>query len=217
MAFWDALQMRVHADFVRQSRRPNDRVLMADSAGYGKVNTTYVLYVSISAPGRKSFNIETLHLSCSSHEYVPGKRYAGFIIYGVDDDRQSSPYIIGGQRVRPGYVVICDTSHPQVQRAKSGEGVVHDKVFASVFDGASVKDCKVVGEGFSITNGEFVPNSATFNCGSVYHDSVVSMNPKTMFMVERLMDKWMAGAAGCCHQNFAVADLMANCPQIGIM
>ena len=115
---------------------------------------------------KKEVLVETIHISCQSDMYQPGRDYGGVIIYQYND--KSEWRTANNTHCKTGYIVIQD-----VKRWKTDEpGVVHGAVYRNAF-GESVNDAEVVGEGFAFRrNGKFEMCSGVFNNppGSVFHD-----------------------------------------------
>ncbi|KAG2496184.1 hypothetical protein HYH03_005784 [Edaphochlamys debaryana] len=131
--------------------------------------------------GRNFFWCETVRLSCSSDFYDSSKRYAGLVLYGKGG---SSKFELNGHRVRCGYVIIKDSS--ELGFSSFLDGVVHGDTFHSVF-GLDELPEDLVAEGFSITGGEVVGRSGTFNTGG-------DMQRASLDLVEELASGWRRGS-----------------------
>ena len=145
--------------------------------------------------------VDTLHISCASDQYKSGKKYVGLILYGYEGKLDDGYWYMGGKKCRPGYVVLVDSSMLKIQAGDVG--VVHGAAFRSVF-GSSVPK-QLIGEGFSVQNGNLVGNSYSFNTGSDWHDSKKAMNPITFSILWKVVEEWKKGNG---KQNYPVRDFL---------
>jgi hypothetical protein len=68
---------------------------------------------------------------------------------------------------------------------------VHGSAFKHIF-GEDIP-AGLVGEGFSITDGQLVDRSFTFNTGTPYHDDQNKIHPVTKQLLEGFVCRWKAG------------------------
>jgi hypothetical protein len=156
------------------------------------------------------FTFKTMRLSCQSDTYQKGHRYGGAIIYlynGKSDWRTAN-----NTHCKSGYIVIQDTDSENVTKWKGKEpGQVHGAVYRNAF-GESVKNAKVVGEGFAFRE-KFEMVSGVFNnpSGSEFHDSRIRMNEASVHCVRKIvMDYWKDGGSSCVGRNFEVKELLKD-------
>lgn len=165
------------------------------------------LRINPTAPTLPTFTFESVHLSCASDVYK-GKEhsYAGFLLYAQDG---KTDWRMNGRHCKSGYIVIQDTSRPDVKRQPSKVGIVHGKVYMNVFGQDPTKE--TTGEGFSVQDGKIVWNSYSFNAATDgYHDGSKVASPLIQRYVKHVVEAWMmAGETGqglgC--RNFPVRDL----------
>ena len=162
----------------------------------------------------KKIPVKTLHISCKSDTYRgENSKYGGVIIYKYDgkiDWRTANC-----THCLSGYIVIMDTDSTKVKRFqyKGQYGVVHGAVYECAF-GEKLNN-KVVGEGFSIRNGELEVNSASLNVPatgpSSYHNRTRLMSEISEKCVKKVVASWKAAgpqSLGC--RNFEVKKLLAG-------
>ena len=168
----------------------------------------------------KEISLETLHISCKSHAYQPGRNYAGLIVYQYDG--KSEWRTANNTHCKSGYVVIQDTDSEEVKKWIIGDesgkepGKVHGAVYRNAF-GESVNVAKVVGEGFAIRNEKFEINSSVFNNpkDSTFHDSRRRMHEISEHCVKKITEHWQtAGLSWHRQRNFQVKELIKDLPTI---
>ncbi len=69
----------------------------------------------------------------------------------------------GQLRIRPGYVYIKKVNSMELKFTESREGIVHGKLFMSLFYTEPSKLNDLITSGFSRKNGEWKFNSSTLN------------------------------------------------------
>ena len=122
-----------------------------------------------------------------------------------------------------GYVVIMQTDteeFKELQKEWKEPGIVHGIIFKKAFgESCNVTKARqsctveVVGEGFSIREGEFCTVSRAFNRGEkggIYHDDSYKMSEHSAKCVEKLVERWMdAGSSFCDNRDHSVESLLS--------
>ena len=139
------------------------------------------------------YNVDSVHLSCESDIFRGNSlRYGGIIIYSRNGE--SEWRTANGKHCKSGYIVIQDSASERVKKWSGEPGAVHGAVYRSAF-GESVKDHEIIGEGFSIQNGELITTSGVFNAPpkSPYHDGKrEKMSDLTERCVSEVVKDWKA-------------------------
>ena len=173
--------------------------------------------IRIPETSEGSIDVKTMHISCQSHTYQPGQNYAGVIIYqynGKSDWRTAN-----NTHCKSGYIVIQDTDSENVKKWIGKEcGQVHGAIYRNAF-GESVKEAKVVGEGFAVRSEKhkvekFQTNSGVFNNpnGSIYHDDRKRMHELSEHCVGKIVEYWKTAGPSWItrHRNFQVKELLED-------
>lgn len=160
-------------------------VIASDNAA-----TNSIYYVE-PQPGYSgpTFDVRSLHLSCTSDPYEPSAPFGCFVLYGTVE---GTPLQLNGHNIHPGYIVIKQTDTEAFKRASVGaQGQVHGAVFRLAFHMDLPNN--VVGEGFACINGAFKYQSATFNAKSdIYSDHDPTMSAPAIDSIKRyLVREWM--------------------------
>ena len=139
------------------------------------------------------YTVDSVHLSRQSDIFGGNNsKYGGIIIYSRDGE--SEWQTTNGKHCKSGYIVIQDSASERVKKWSGEPGAVHGAVYGSAF-GESVKDHEIIGEGFSIQNGQLITTSGVFNAPpkSLYHDGKrESMSELTKRCVSEVVKNWKA-------------------------
>lgn len=125
--------------------------LKADWLQMGKDNFQTSVYGPVfKALGQKI----TVKISCSSSKYVPGKNYAGLVIYhnagSVLWKQAPDQGIAAGRRGRSFYaLILCTDSWSPFTYKAAGKGIVHDYLFQQYF-GMNVPMSDICCAGFAV-------------------------------------------------------------------
>jgi hypothetical protein len=172
--------------------------------------------ITLGDTTKGQINVCSMHISCKSDTYRPGRNYGGIIIYQYNGKLEWRT--ANNTHCKTGYIVIQDTDSENVKEWKSSEaGVVHGAVYRNAF-GESVNDANVVGEGFAIRNGEakveeFKVNSGVFNNPkeSIHHDHRKRMHELSEHCVRKIVEYWKtAGPCWIRRRNFEVKELLED-------
>ena len=97
-----------------------------------------------------AIQVLSYHVSCKSdkvEKYASGANLAGIVVYGKKNDKgqYKQDWEWNGVHCKPGYIIIKETKN--IEEYKSSVGIVHGKVFQSVFK--QDPDQTVVSGGFA--------------------------------------------------------------------
>ena len=179
-------------------------------AAYTTVQDSETIAVRSSRPDFPDLTFKTIRLSCESHPYRPGRNYAGFILFGLQesDGRVLQEWQMNGKRCKSAYLVIQDTGSEEVKRyIGKARGQVHGAVYWNVFgEGADV--LKAIGEGFALVDKEYKWNSFTFNAklDRIYHDGDNAMSEEGRKCVRQIWEDWRRNSA--VGKTYSVKDLL---------
>ena len=202
-------------------RHENERIeidMAADGffGGCFMLSTGNSMIMHMFRTSHGSIDVKTMHISCQSDTYQPGRNYAGVIIYQYDG--KSEWRTANNTHCKTGYIVIQDTDSDDVKKWIGKEpGAVHGAVYRNAF-GESVSEVNVVGEGFALRNGKyelekFEINSSVFNNpqGSMYHDDRRRMHELSEHCVRKVVEYWKtAGYSWVTQRNFEVTQLLED-------
>ena len=150
--------------------------------------------VTSSKSGFPDLSFKTIRLSCESDPYMPGKNYAGFILYGLKRDGVVlQDWWLNGKHCKSAYLIIQQTDPDMLKKYDDAKGVVHGAIYKNVF-GKEAKETDAIGEGFSLLDGTFKWNSATFNKAAdstdPYHDGQRGISSVMKKCLQKILDDW---------------------------
>ena len=143
-------------------------------------------------------SFSTIRLSCESHRYYSRNDYAGFLLYGWENDNRKvvGDWWLNGKHCRSAYLCVqrTDTSEFHEFRNSNYPYTVHGGVYRSVF-GKDSDVAKAVGEGFACMESKYKWVSGTFNANSdAYHDGQREISRLGKLCTEKILNKWKNGA-----------------------
>merc|ERR1712215_32274 len=122
--------------------------------------------------GCEDISVKTIHVSCQSDRFQEDKDFIGIILYQVDGKTQWTKNNI---RCKTGYVYFVRSD-----KLESMPGdTMHGKAYHRLFQEPPPLDDSLIASGFAYKDGQWKPNSTTFNAKTTAYaedDSRVACN-----------------------------------------
>ena len=157
--------------------------------------------------------VDTIQISRKSDPYKSVTfKYGGIIIYGRNGEGEWRTE--NRTQGKSGFVVIMQTDNVKFEKLKKKwkdePGQVHGIIYREAL-GESCKDVTVVGEGFSIMDGEFKTNSVVFNPshGDPYHDNSREMHSVSAKCVKKVVEDWKRAGGNFIAKDYPVEILLS--------
>ncbi len=206
----------LHLVSLGQGQHPTTKkkvVILAAATTKHPKHVDRIIVESHRKPKYQNLEFQTIRLSCESHQYEPGKNYAGFILYGWENDSGDvlEDWHLNGKHCKSAYLVIQGSDSPDVKRyIGPAPGQVHGAVYWNVFGKGAVAS-RAVGEGFALVNGEYKWNSWTFNANSdAYHDGSREISALAKKCVKQIEDDWKCICGPCAGKTYYVKKLLGK-------
>ena len=145
-------------------------------------------------PGKDALKVVSYHVSCRSDQvekYVSGEDLAGVVLYAKGKDGKGKPkqdWYWNGVHCKSGYIIVKKTKN--IQKYESNAGIVHGKVFQSVFK--EDPDNTVVSGGFARMDNVWKYNSWTCNAANnQFTDGKKEMGDTEKQAVSAAIQNWI--------------------------